>query len=325
MKLPKFAVEYSSFTWMVFVFLTIVGIRALVVMPRTENPEVSVPGSSIVVTMPGASPVDMENLVALPIEEALNELEEIDQISTSVREGIAAISVEFDFNTDADEKYEEVVRQVNSVRNELPDEIMQTEVWQWTTTDVAMLQLALVSDSASFRELEKQAEKLQKIIEKNEPVKAVDFYALPEQEVHISLDFEKMARVNTSLEQVEQSIKSNNANIPGGDLEIGDMSLSVKSSGAYKDLDEMRNTVVNAYEGKLIYLKNIAEVQYGYENLKYFARYGGDFASGERMSGKRAIFLTISQKEGLNVLETHEMLKPYLAKFDSGLPEGISL
>ena len=62
MKLPRLAVEYSSFTWMVFVFLTIVGIRALVVMPRTENPEVSVPGSSIVVTMPGASPVDMESL-----------------------------------------------------------------------------------------------------------------------------------------------------------------------------------------------------------------------------------------------------------------------
>ena len=102
MKLPRIAIENSSFTWMAIIFLTILGVRSLLFMPKTENPEVSIPGSSIIVIMPGASPVDMERMIALPIEEAINELEDIDRISTSVRDGIVVVSVEFDFNTDSD-------------------------------------------------------------------------------------------------------------------------------------------------------------------------------------------------------------------------------
>jgi multidrug efflux pump subunit AcrB len=77
---------------MVFIFLTIVGIRAFLTMPRTENPEVSVPGSSIIVLMPGASSMDMETMVALQLEEALNGLEDIEQITSDVRDGLAMVS-----------------------------------------------------------------------------------------------------------------------------------------------------------------------------------------------------------------------------------------
>ncbi len=82
---------------MIFIFLTILGIRAYMTMPRTENPEVTVPGSSIIVVMPGASPIDMEKMVALPLEETLNELEDIERISSEVRDGIAIVAVEFEF------------------------------------------------------------------------------------------------------------------------------------------------------------------------------------------------------------------------------------
>ena len=89
-------------------------------MPRTENPEVTVPGSSVIVVMPGASPVDMEKMVALPLEETLNELEDIDRITSEVRDGIAIVAVEFESQADPDEKYNEVVRQGNSIRSTPP-------------------------------------------------------------------------------------------------------------------------------------------------------------------------------------------------------------
>jgi multidrug efflux pump subunit AcrB len=160
MQLPRRSIENTSFTWMLFIFLVIIGLRSLLLMPRTENPEVTIPGSSIVVVMPGAGPVDMEKLVSLPIEEALNELEDISRISSTVRDGYATISVEFDFNTDADNKYDEVVRQFNSIRNELPGEIARVELWKWSTSDVAMFQIALISETAGIDALEEQAEKL---------------------------------------------------------------------------------------------------------------------------------------------------------------------
>ncbi len=321
MRLPRLAIENTSFTWMLFIFLVIIGFRSLLLMPRTENPEVTIPGSSIVVVMPGAGPVDMENLVAFPVEEALNELEDISRISSTVRDGYATISVEFDFDTDADEKYDEVVRQFNSIRNELPAEIASVELWKWSTSDVAMFQMALISGTASIEVLTAQAEKLKKQLEKVRNVMKVQLIALPEQEIHIVVDPELMAHTHTTLNMVTNAIENNNANIPGGELIIGGRSLNVKSSGSYQALEEIRNTVVNAYQGTLIYLKDIAEVTFGIEDLDYLARFGGDYSNNSRKNASRAVFMTVSQKEGFNVLKTSEALKPIIQHFREQLPD----
>lgn len=325
MRLPKLSIENASFTWMFFIFMLVLGVRALLIMPRTENPNVTIPGSSILVVMPGASPIDLEKMVALPVEDALHELDDIVRISSNVSDGYAAISVEFDFDTDADEKYNQVVQKFNSIRNELPDEIMHMEVWKWSTVDIAMLQMALISDSASFRELKLHAEKLQKSMEKVNSVSKVDIIALPEQEIHIDLDMEMMARVNTTIEMISKAILSNNANIPGGEIVIGAKSLNVKTSGSYEDLEQIRNTVVNSYQGKLIYLKNIAKVDFDYEDLKYYARFGGEYSDSVRRPSTRAVFLTVAQKEGFNVLKSSDELMPIIGEFRADLPEEIQV
>ena len=315
MRLPRFAIDNASFTWMVVIFLTIVGIRALMTMPRTENPEVTVPGSSIFVLMPGAGPIDMEKMVSLPLEESLNELEDIERIVSTARDGIAIVSVEFEFYTDPDEKYDEVVQQVNSIRNTLPDKIMQLEMWQWSVADMNMMQLALISESAPFAEMEKAADDLRKQIEKIRSIRKVDYYGLPEQEIHIHLDFEKMAMVNTSLDHIVRAIETNNVNIPGGEMKLGPTSLSVKSSGSFQDLAEIRNCVVNSFQGRLIYLRDLARVEFGYEEQNYLTRFGS----------ARSIFIGISQKEGLNVLSTAEKLNPVIESFREDLPDGMAL
>ncbi|MEN8202552.1 MAG: efflux RND transporter permease subunit [Bacteroidota bacterium] len=325
MRLPRFAIDNSSFTWMVFVFLTFVGVRALVTMPRTENPEVSVPGSSIIVVMPGASSIDMEKMVALPVEEALNELEDIEMIISDVRDGIAIVSVEFEFSADPDEKYDEVVQQVNGIRSTLPEEIVQLEMWQWTISDMAMMQLALISETEPYAELEKTAENLQKRIEKIRSIKKVSYYGLPGQEIHIHLDFEKMAMVNTSLEHIVRAIETNNANIPGGDVQLGPANLSVKSSGSFQELDEIRNCVVNSYQGRLIYLRDLAELEFGYEEQTHLTRFGAKNMPRGEGGGHRSIFLGISQKEGLNVLTTAEELLPVIEDFRKDLPGDMAL
>jgi len=325
MRLPRLAIDNRSFTWMVFIFLTIMGIRAFLTMPRTENPEVSVPGSSIIVLMPGASSMDMETMVALQIEEALNGLEDIDQIISEVRDGLAIVSVEFEFKTDADETYAEVVQQITSIRSELPDEIVQLDMWKWTVADMAMLQMALISEDEPFLEMEKTAESLRKRIEKIRNIRKVNFYGLPDQEIHISLDFEKMAMVNTSLNHISRAISTNNVNIPGGDIKLGSSNLSVRTSGSFQDLDEIRNCVVNSYQGKLIYLRDVAEVEFDYEERNYLTRYGAKNMPRAEGGGQRCIFMGISQKEGMNVLQTYEDLRPVIEEFREDLPENMKL
>ena len=325
MKLPGYAINNRSFVWMVVIFLTIMGARAFLTMPRTENPEVTVPGSSIIVLMPGASSIDLEKMVALPVEEALNELEDIHLISSAVRDGLAVVSVEFEYSTDAEEKYDEVVQKVNSIRNSLPEEILQLDMWQWSITDMNMMQLALISTHASYAEMEETAEELRERVEKISNIRKVTYYGLPGQEIHIHLDFEKMALVNTSLDHIVRAIETNNVNIPGGDVKLGPMSLGVKSSGSFQDLDEIRNCVVNSYRGRLIYLRDVARVEFGYEEQNHLTRYGTGIRDTASEGGQRAIFIGIGQKEGLNVLATAEELIPVIEEFRAEIPEGMEL
>lgn len=325
MRLPELAINQRSFTWMLIIFLSIFGVRAYQSMPRTENPEVTVPGSSVIVVMPGGSPVDMEKTIVLPIEESLNELEDILRISSEVRDGLAVVTIEFEYFADPDDKYSEVVQQVNSIRSTLPAEIVQLEMWQWSIADMNMMQLALISDSEPYSELKDLAERLRKQVEKVRSIRKVTYYGLPEQEIHISLDLEKMALLNTSVDQIIRAVETGNVNIPGGDFDIGASSLSVKSSGSFQNLDEIRNCVVNAYQGRLIYLKDLAEVAFAYEELNHLTRYRSKFMPRSAEFDGRAIFIGISQKEGLNVLETAEQLMPHIESFRRDLPENVRL
>lgn len=315
MKLPGFAIRNFQFTILVSLLLMIMGVSSFLTMPQSENPTIYVPGGTVYIIYPGANPQDLEQLVAFPIEETLNELDDIKMIQTELKDGIAVISVEFTYNTDAEEKFDEMVQQVSSIRSSLPDEIVYLDIMQWSSGDISMIQLAFISDSATFSGMEDQADRLKKDIERIGGVKKVDLFAIPEQEIRISLDMEKMAEINISINQVELAILSNNANIPGGSIKLESKTFGIKTSGSYKNLDEIRNTVVQSHMGRLIYLKQIASVDYDYEDNNYYARFNRE----------RCIFLTIHQKEGLNVIDLTDEIKPVVNRFKQRLPEEIQL
>ncbi len=315
MSLPGQSIKNAPFTLTIFFLLTVFGVYAYLQMPRTENPSIYVPGGSIVIIYPGASPKDMEQLVALPLEESVNELDDIRRIETELRDGIAIISVEFDYNTDAKEKYNELVRKVNTTRSKLPEGINRMEIIEWTSSDVAVMQLAFYTDSASYKLLEDKADALKKMIERVQGVKRVDIVAAPEQEIRISPDVDKMALMHISFDQIADAIRSNNANIPGGEMVIDGKSFNIKTSGSYTDLDEIRNTVVQSYQGHVIYLKNIADVRQDYKDPTYIARY----------LGKKAVYLTVRQKDKYNIFTLKKDLAPRLAAFRKGLPAQVKM
>lgn len=323
MRLPRLSIDNYQFTLMVFILLLFAGIRSYVTMPRTENPDIVMPGVSIIAIYPGASPVDLEELIGTPIEEAINELDDVKEINTSLIDGVASIAVEFDFNTDANKKYDEVVQKVNSIKGELPEEILRLDMIKWTSSDVAMLQLALISEEVSYRELDTYAEMLKEDIEKVYGVKKVEIEACPEQEVRVSLDMGKMAQMNVSIDQVANALMSNNANIPGGTLKLADKVFGIKTSGSYSNLEQIRKTVVNSHMGKLIYLENIAEVSFNHEDINYFARFPVKSDSGNRT--EKAIFIVVKQKEGLNVLNIADNAKVKIEEFKKSLDRKIKL
>lgn len=315
MKITRSSINNYQFTTVVVLLLLIAGIFSYLTMPRTENPEINIPGVTVVLIYPGTSPFDLEQLVATPVEDVINEIDDIKKINTTINDGLVLITVEFFYGSDPDEKYDKVLQQINSIKSELPDDIYDIIVQKWTPSDVAMLQLALISDSASYRLLNDKAEKLEKELKLVDGVKKVDIQACPQQKVRVSLDMEKMALMNITIDHVMNAVVSNNANIPGGSIKISDKSFGIKTSGSYQSLEEIKNTVVNSYEGRIIYLRNIADVNFEYEDNNYLAR----------VNGKKAIFVTVNQKEGRNIFKTREKAEEVLRRFQLSLDKDIQM
>ena len=121
MRLPKLALKNYQFVLIIIAMATYIGISAIQDMPRNEDPNPKFPIYTVIAVYPGTSPEDVEELVVNPLEEALDQLDDIEHITTVIEEGLAVIQVEAEFGIDVDDKFDEVLREVNNVEPDLPD------------------------------------------------------------------------------------------------------------------------------------------------------------------------------------------------------------
>lgn len=315
MSLPKFAIENHQFSTIIVLILILLGVFSFFTMPRSENPQISPAGSTIFVVYPGANPTDIEKLVIKPIEEELNELEDIKAIKSTARNGIGVVEIEFLSGSDGDEKYSDVTQKINSVKDNLPDEVLEVDLFKWTISDVKILQIALVSKNTPFRELEKEAETLQDQLKVVAGVKKVELWAFPKQEVRIIPNFDRMVQHNISLTQLIGVLQSSNLNIPGGEIKLGGKDFSINTSGNFENLKEIENTIINYGSNKLLYLKDIADVKFSYEDQNYYARFNGE----------RCVYVTVTQKSGTNIFTINDQLQDIIKKFDDNLTDRIKI
>jgi multidrug efflux pump subunit AcrB len=315
MKISEYAVKNYQFTLIMFLMAIALGVTTLLTMPRSEDPEIDAPQFAVVVVYPGTSPGDMEELVVDPLEEKLHGLENMKRIRTNIKDGLAVLNVEYKYEVDPGDKYQELVREVNAIRGQLPKDIYSLEIKKMKPSDVNIIQVALISENASRVRLKEYAENLKDELEKISSLKNVEIHGLPEQVVRIELRLEKIAQMNIPLNAIIGSLQSEMANIPGGSLVAGSKSFSVKTSGNYASVEEIQNTTVYTANGKNVLLRDVAEAYETFDESKHITR----------LNGHRAVFVVAAQKEGLNISNTQKIYKPVLDEFRATLPTNIDM
>ncbi|MCA6487692.1 MAG: efflux RND transporter permease subunit, partial [Chitinophagaceae bacterium] len=221
MNSTSFFVKNWQFTLVLFLMVIVVSTTTMLSMPRAEDPEINPPQFPIIVVYPGTSPIDMEELVVKPIEKRISELENLKRIKTVIKDGVAEIMVEYKYSSNVNDKYQELVREVNSIRDQLPQDIYSLEIRKVTPTDVSVLQLGLVSENASEERLKFYAEKLKEKLEKIPSLKKVEYHGVPDQQVRIDLNTDKIAQLPIPLNYIIGSVQSEAANIPAGSIRAG--------------------------------------------------------------------------------------------------------
>lgn len=315
MKLTEFSVKNYQFTITIFVMVMALGINSLFTIPKAEDPTMRSTFNSIIVVYPGTSPEDMEELIVDPIEEKMSSISEVKRISSFVNDGIASILVEFEHDTDENEKSNELLRELNALKPQLPENIYALEVIKSTPETVNIIQLGLLSESASFYDLNLQAEKLKDQITKIDGIKESEIHAVPKRQVRIDLNTDRLAHFKIPLSQVLSVVQSENMNIPAGAIEIGNRRINVKTTGSYQSLEEIKNTVISSSGQTITYLKDIADIYYDYEENNYLAR----------LDGRRAIFVTANQKNGTSIFEVNNDLTTVIEEFTQTLPPNMTL
>lgn len=314
MKIVNFSVKNYQFTIVMFVLALALGVSSLINMPRGEDPNIKVPTYTIIAVYPGTSPKDMEKMVTKPIEDKINELNDIKRMKSAVNDGLSVTQVEFKYDVNIDDKYNEVVREVNSLKGTLPD-LQLLDIQKVEASDVNTYELALISNSATYKELYDKADEFKTQLEKVYEVKKVKILGYPEQQVKVAVDLEKIAADHLSLGKIMSAIQGQAVNIPGGSVDAGGKKFNIKTSGDYANLDQIRNTVVQTSQEKIVYVKDIATVTMGYEDQNYIARF----------NGKRCVFLSINEKEKTNIINVNKKLTPIINAFASKLPANMKI
>ena len=315
MSLIRYPIKNYQFTLIMVLMIMVVAVSSIMTMPRAEDPDMKGVTFPVLVVHPGTSPKDMEQLVVKPLEARFYALDNIKKIETTINNSVAFFFVEFEYGQDYDNKYQELVRELNSGRSELPDNIYSMEVLKIDPTNVSVVQMALISESASESTMKKFADELKQDLEKIKALKEVEISGLPDQQIKIDLNQAKLAELGITMNRIIQSVQSENQNIPAGSVNAGSQSFSVKSSGNYQSIDDIKNTIIASSEGKNILLKDVATVYPAFGTNTHITR----------LNGFKSILINAAQKEGMNISDTQKEYLKVIDEFKAGLPENIDL
>jgi multidrug efflux pump subunit AcrB len=313
--LLEMPIRRHQFTLVAFLCLVVLGLFAFQSIPREEDPHIKFAAFFVTAIWPGADPQDLERLVAKPVEDRIAELEGVHKLETTLVDGVSFVAVEFEAWTDPDKKYDEMVREINALRPSMPAELASLEIQKVSPSQVNIVELALVSQQASYAQLEDAARTLKDTLKAVPGVKTSESWAIPKRELRVTVDLPRMAQLHVTPGQLLAALQSGNANIPAGFVDMGAKTFSLKTGGGYSTPEQVRDTVVRGAAGRIVRVRDIAGVDWSQATYTYTGRY----------NGQRAVFVTANQKDGFNNPVVQAAIDAALDRYQATLPRDIRL
>lgn len=329
MRISDFSIKNYQFTIVIFLLLSAIGLSAYKAIPRTEDPYFDISAFRINVIYPGADPSEMEQQVAKPLEDAIRGLDGLKEMFSSARDSGSVTFARFVAEVDVDAKFDEISREVARVRPTLPEGVRSVEIERFNPGYTNIVQYALVSETASYADMAEWADKLAEELERVSGVRDSEVSGFPEREVRVILNFKKLGELGIRATDVVRVIQGESLNIPGGPVEEGARRLNVLTSGQYRNIEEIRNTIIfgtgagtgainptspnSATSGRVVRVRDIAEVDWDYANQDVITRYNGE----------RAVFVVANQKDSRNIFVTQKEIDAVVEPFIKLLPPNI--
>ncbi len=314
MKLTNVAIDNRTSVFILIVIIVILGVTAYVSLPREAAPDISIP--LVIVSTPyfGVAPEDVESLVTQKLEKEINTISEVKEITSSSFEGYSLVRVEFESGYDIDEAMTKVREKVDKAKPDLPPDVEEPEIIEINFSEFPIITVN-VSGPYGLVKLKDIAEDLQEDIEKIDGVLEAKIRGGMEREVKVDVDLNKLAHYNIRFDDIINSINNENRTIPGGTIDVNKSSFIVRVPGEFNEPYIIEDIIVKLKEGKPVYVKDIADVSYGFKERSTFARINGD----------ETVSISVSKSVGKNIIEIADQVKHLLDEKKKELPSDLKL
>lgn len=297
--------------------LTLFGLFSYKNMPKSLFPDIVMPTIMVQTIYPGNSPADIENLITRPIEKQIKSVKGIKNLKSNSVQDNSSIIVEFNTDVEVKTALQDVKDAVDKAKSDLPNDLdMDPMVMDIDFSEFPILNINLSGDY-SLDDLKIYAEELQDQIESLTEISKVEITGLLNREITIKTDLHQMESNQISFRDIEDAIGFENVSIASGDILLGNSRRSVRTDAEFKTAEEIENIIVKSEKGKVVYLKDIAEVVNGYEERESYAR----------LDDKPVVSLNVIKKSGENLLVATDKIMEILdeAKSSHLIPQGLNI
>lgn len=316
MNIYESAVRKPISTILIFIGVIVFGLFSLKNLSVDQYPDIEIPMISVITTYPGANAADIETNITRVLEDNLNSVEDLKDLTSESKDNYSMVTLEFEYGSDLTEAANNVRDAVSRTQSSLPDEVDYPTVFKFSTSMIPVMMLSVTAEE-SYPALNKILDdKLVTVLNRVDGVGAVAVIGAPEREVRVDVDPRKMEAYGLTIESIGQIIAAENVNIPAGTIDIGNNTFNLKADGEFTDSEyDLRKIVLSNRGGRTVMLSDVAEIRDTLEKS----------TMDERVNGRLGVRVMIQKQSGANTVEIVKEIQERLPAIKKSLPEDVEI
>ena len=315
MKLPEIGVKRPVATVMLFVAIIMLGLVSLKMLPLDIMPEMEFPSITIITIYPGASANEVEEQVTKPLETILSAAEHLSEIKSTSKENVSFIQLSYSWGSDVTSAANNARGLIELTKTKLPQAAHQPIIYKINSSMMPVLAYA-VNAGVNYNGIENIVEEdIATVLRKVDGVGTVVYLGQPEREIKVSVNPQRLSAYGLSATQISTMLKADNISVPAGNINMGVYDFSVRVPGKFETVEEIGNTVLKAFNGQVIRLKDVAKVEDTFMEKEAFARN----RTGE------GVALMIQKQSGSNTVAVVNAVRAKMAEIQKTLPSDIQV
>lgn len=314
MSIPRTAIERPVTMFMISAVIVLLGAISLVRLPVDLLPDLSFPSLTVRVSYPGVGPREIEETITRPIEQTVSAVAGLDQLNSTSSEGSSTVRLNFVWGTDLGEAADDLRSRIDRIRGRLPEDADPPVIFKFDSNAWPIMTVAVQGnmDPVTLREMAERT--LATRLERVKGVASVTVQGGLRRQIRVDLSKEKITALGLPVDRIVQVLRTENQNIPVGEINEGTLTYLVRSPGQFNNLEEIRNLVILTREGVPVYMRDIATVRDGTE----------DFRSFTRVNGQPGVQMRVTKQSGENTVAISELVHQEVSRINREVP-GVQL